>query len=244
MTNQSFIITGGSKGLGRALAFETLKLGYSVAIIGRSAKDLEETKAALLKEKSGTQIVSSHQIDLTQPDEVTKGFKEIFAQHKRIRGLVNNAGTWLGRKEIKDLTLDDIKNGFELNFYSAFSATQETLQYHRAQKEKGELSIIFIGATASQSGRKTVANFCLSKGAMRTFAQSLAREVAPEGIHVSHIIVDGVLDNPRTLALNPTTSHDQFMKQDELSKTILSVMLQDRSCWTFELDTRAFTEPW
>ena len=243
--HSTVIITGAGQGLGRALAVEASARGYGIALVGRTLSKLEETKRLIVEAgllKDGAQV-TCHAFDLSSTADAATGFADIFQDHPSIVGLINNAGTWLGRKPARELSRADLNTAFDLNLFSAFEPTQAVLANHRFSKSE-KLSIAFVGATASLSGRKGVAAFCLSKVALRTFAQSLARELGPEGVHISHFVVDGVLDNERTVGLNSDQAEDRFMKQNEVAKTILGVMEQDRSCWTFEMDIRPFNENW
>jgi NAD(P)-dependent dehydrogenase (short-subunit alcohol dehydrogenase family) len=105
--------------------------------------------APLTKER-----VTSHSVDLGDAAEAKRAFEEIAAIHNGVQVLVNNAGTWRPRKSSGELTVDDIMTSFQLNFLTAFNATQETLSL-RKRNPGGSLSIINIGATARRPRKRT-----------------------------------------------------------------------------------------
>ncbi len=101
-----------------------------------------------------------------------------------------------------------------------------------------------IGATASLKANAGFAAFASAKAGQRALAQSLARKLGPERIHVSYVIVDGVIDIPRTRAMLPDRPDDFFLKADEIADAVWFLTRQDLSAWTFELDLRPFGEKW
>ena len=235
----AFVVTGASRGLGQAIALEAAIAGYPLALIARSKTDLEKAKKEIQAQITSSVLVSIHNVDLTKQTEVEKAFLDIKQTHGKVRALINNAATWIS-KPLGDVTKADIQTSFDLNFYTAFHATQALLK----QKTKSDLAIINIGATASLQGWPEVLPFCLGKVALRTYAQALSRELGPKGVHVAHLVIDGVLDNKRTRGLNPKTRDDQFINMQSVAKSVLQVVHQDRSCWTFEWDVRPYRENW
>ena len=232
-----FVVTGGSRGLGQAIALEAASSGFPVALIARSKNDLEKAKSKIQTQTKSSVAVSIHVVDLTKQTDVEKVFSEIVQTHGKVRVLVNNAATWVA-KPLAQVTKADIQTSLDLNFFSAFHATQALLD----KRIKSELAVINIGATASLQGWPEVLPFCLGKGALRTYSQALARELGPKGVHVAHLVIDGVLDNKRTRGLNPKTRDDQFINMQSVAKGVLQVALQERSSWTFEWDVRPYCE--
>lgn len=244
MSQGTFVITGASRGLGREVAKQAFERGFSVALIARTEGDLKKAEAEITNTSAKRdQMVSTHKCDLAKTDQVQKVFQDISKIHKNIRGLVNNAGTWTGGKRLEQLTREDIQASLDLNFFSAFNAAKAVLDLHKKGKGK-DLSIVNIGATSSLQGWEDVSAFCLAKGALRSFSQSLAREMGPSGIHVAHLIIDGLIDNDRTKKLNSKLKSDKFINMKSIADSILHVALQERSCWTFEWDVRPFNESW
>jgi NAD(P)-dependent dehydrogenase (short-subunit alcohol dehydrogenase family) len=111
-------------------------------------------------------------------------------------------------------------------------------------KRAGRGSIIFIGATASRRGVARTAAFAPAKAAQKSLAESMARHLWPSGIHVSLIIVDGVVDLPRTRAMMKDKPDAFFIKPDHVADLALSVTQQEQSAWSFEVEARPFSETW
>lgn len=243
MSKGVFVITGASRGLGRTLAFHAVEQGYPVALLSRNIDDLKKVKAELVSKFGETQKISVHQLDLTDSTSVNKTFKEIEKDHNDFEVLVNNVGAWFGPKTISKLTTEEVAQSLNLNFFTAFNATKCALRIFEDRKSQ-KMTIINIGATASLQGWDELGAFCIGKGALRFFSQSLAREMGPKGIHVAHVIIDGVINNERTKKLNMDKADDKFIDMDAISRNILTIISQDKNCWTFELDLRPYNENW
>jgi NAD(P)-dependent dehydrogenase (short-subunit alcohol dehydrogenase family) len=100
--------------------------------------------------------------------------------------------------------------------------------------------VLFTGASASVKGYSQSAAFAMGKFALRGLAQSLARELAPHGIHVAHFVIDGVIRNPgRT---EPPGSPDSMLDPDAIAASYLQILRQPRSAWTWELELRPWVE--
>lgn len=238
----AFVISGGSKGLGKAIGRAAREQGYPVALIARDEAQLASAQAAIMAGAAQGKV-SAHIADLTDASQTERAFAEILATHGGIQTLINNAATWTGGGSVLQLSAEDILRSFHLNFFSAFHATKEALRAWE-QGGRGQLCIINIGATASLRGGKNSAAFAVAKGALRSFSQSLAKEMGPEGVHVAHLVIDGLIDNDRTRSLNAGVPDDHFMDPASLAAYVVQVSEQERSCWVFESDLRPFNERW
>ncbi len=118
----------------------------------------------------------------------------------------------------------------------------------RRMLPRGRGTILFTGATASLRGAAGFAAFSGGKQALRALAQSLARELGPEGIHVAHVVIDGPIDTESTRALFPdwfaARPADGIMQPADLAEIYWQLHCQPRSAWTFETDVRSYLEPW
>lgn len=237
-----FVITGAGRGLGRDLAKRAYLQGYPVALLARTESDLKSLKDELdsLKLNQRTTI---HQVDLSQSSLAEKAMQEVLSEHGKIEVLVNNAATWTGGTEIRGLSLEDLQKSLDLNFMSAYQCTKVALDQFEEEKNL-PLSIVNIGATASTRGGAKVFAFAAAKSLLRIFSQSLAREMGPKGVHVAHVIVDGLLNNERTKKLNPQKKPHEYIELKSLSEDILRIVAQERDCWTFEWDARPYCEKW
>jgi NAD(P)-dependent dehydrogenase (short-subunit alcohol dehydrogenase family) len=118
----------------------------------------------------------------------------------------------------------------------------------KAMLPRGRGTIIFTGATASLRGREGYAAFAGAKHALRALAQSMARELGPQGIHVAHVVIDGAIDTafiaenfPQRYALK---DKDGILKPDDIAESYWQLHRQPRSAWTHELDLRPWMETW
>lgn len=128
-----------------------------------------------------------------------------------------------------------------MNALGSFLVAKQTLP---AMEAAGRGSFVFIGATASLRGTPRSTAFAPAKAAQRIFAQSLARQLGPKGVHVSLIVVDGVVDLPRTRARMPDKPDSFFIRPDDVAAAAAMLVAQPRSTWTFELEVRPFGETW
>ena len=108
----------------------------------------------------------------------------------------------------------------------------------------GSGSIIVTGATASWRGSPKTAAFAAAKGGQRWIAQALAKEFAPKGVHVSYIVIDGMVDMPRVREWMPGRPDADFVSPDAVAETAWFLAHQPPGAWTFELDARQAPEKW
>ena len=113
---------------------------------------------------------------------------------------------------------------------------------------RGKGTIIFTGATASIRGRENLAAFAAAKNGLRAVAQSMARELGPQGGHVAHVICDGAIDGVFTRSriddVTPLLDDDLILKPDDIASNYVMLHRQQRSAWTHELDLRPWREKW
>ena len=241
LRNGVVIIAGATKGLGREIAVQAYNLNCPLALIARNMEDLERLRLEV--ERPDGPLISVHAVDLTDATRTSNVFKEIAKKHKKVFALVNCAATWTGGRKVKELSANDMLNSLQLNFFSAFNPIQSMLSLPVDILQK-PASIINVGATASLRGSKSCSAFAVAKGALRQLSQSLARELGSEDVHVAHLIIDGLIDNPRTRKLNLNVENDKFINPTSIANSILHVIFQEKSCWTFEWDIRPFNESW
>lgn len=236
----TFIITGAGRGLGPVIAEEFYQAGFSLVLLSRAKNELSEVKQLIEKKYGESQKISIYPLDLQREQLVEKAMTKIVNSHPNVSGLINNAATWTGGKKLIDLTRQEIQRSLDLNFFSAFNMTQTLLK----KTNPSSLTIINIGATASLRGSNGSAAFSIAKTALRSYSQSLAKELGPQGIHVAHLVIDGLLDNLRTRKLNSKLNKSKFIELHSVAKEVLHVALQEKSCWTFEWDVRPYNEKW
>jgi len=221
-------IVGVGPGIGRSVAVKFAKEGYSVALIARS-KDKLVTVQEEIEKFNGKAI--SVTADATDQKQIEAAFAQIRAELGDPSVLVYNASGF-GMSSIQDIKVVDVQNAFNLTAVGALIATQQVLPHMKSQKSG---SIIFTGATASLRGASQFAPFAMSKFALRALAQSMARELGPEGIHIAHVITDGrVIDG--------VSKDNKQLSADYIADTYFIIHSQHPSVWTHEMDIRPFCE--
>jgi len=235
------LIVGAGDGLGGAVARRFARAGHPVCVVRRTADKLAPLCAEIAA--SGGRA-TAFGVDARREDDVIGLFDAIERAHGPIEIAVHNIGAnvWF---PIRDTTLRTYTKVWEMACLSGFLVGREAA---RRMVPRGRGTILFTGATASLRGRAQLAAFAGAKHALRALAQSMARELGPEGIHVAHVVIDGPIDMPwirenfpDLVAQRPA---DGLLNPDDVAETYLALHHQPRSAWTFELDLRPWVEPW
>lgn len=226
-------VVGVGPGNGAALARRFHKEGYAVALLARST----DFSATLVKELEGAR---AYTCDVGDEASVERAFAAIATEMGPVEALLYNAGSGVWGN-IEEVTTRDFEQSFRINALGAFVTARQVIP---AMKQAGRGSIVFIGATASRRGNVKTAAFAPAKAAQRSLAESLARYLWPQGIHVAVVILDGVVDLPRTRKMMPDKPDSFFVSPDELAESVLALTQQKRSVWSFELEARPFGETW
>ena len=121
----------------------------------------------------------------------------------------------------------------------AFYAAREVLP---AMVDAGRGTILLTGASAALRGKARFSALAVGKFGLRALAQSMAREFGPQGIHVSHIIIDGQINTPRIQEMSPDREEHTLLSPDAIAETYWQLHSQDRTAWTLELDLRPSVE--
>ena len=141
-----------------------------------------------------------------------------------------------GVLEISPEQFDDC---FRANCAGAFYAAREALP---AMVEAGRGTILLTGASASLRGKARFSALAVGKFGLRALAQSIAREFGPQGIHDSHVIIDGQINAPRIQEMSPGREEHTLLSPDAIAETYWQLNTQDRTAWTLELDLRPSVE--
>lgn len=225
------VIAGVGSGLGAALARKFGREGCAVALLARSA-DFLRTLAEELR-RSGVRALPVP-TDLTDADAVARAFVQVRSELGPASVLINHVGSgvWGGFSE---LTAESFRSTWESCALAAFLCCKQTVPDMLA---RGGGSILFTGATSSIRGRKGAPAFSSAKFAVRGLADSLARELWPQGIHVAHIVVDGVIDTEAVRAQMPGAIAEPMLNPAEMAEMYWTLTRQKPEAWTFELELR------
>ncbi|HWP09532.1 MAG TPA: SDR family NAD(P)-dependent oxidoreductase [Polyangiaceae bacterium] len=226
-------VVGVGPGNGAALARRFHREGYAVALLARSS----EFSATLATELEGSR---AYACDVGDETALERTFAAIAAEMGPVEALLYNAGSGVWGN-IEEVSARDFEQSFRINALGAFVAAKQVIP---AMKQAGRGNIVFIGATASRRGNVKTAAFAPAKAAQRSLAESLARYLWPAGIHVAVVILDGVVDLPRTRKMMPDKPQSFFVSPDDLAESVLALTQQKRSVWSFELEARPFGETW
>lgn len=221
--------SGNSAAFARALADD----GYQVVLAARNVEKLESLCAGI-----GAQAI---QCDATSVESVADLFQTMQQTLGQAEVVLYNASAYTAGSITRldpGLVLDSLMQ-------TAFGAFLVAQQAVIAMQQLGGGALFFTGATASVKGFPNYAPFAMGKFALRGLAQSLARELGPENIHVAHFIIDGGIASPgRALddAASISNADDAELEPDAIAQTYMAILKQHRSAWTHEVDLRPWTE--
>ena len=215
--SEAALIVGAGSGLSGSLARLLRKEGVQVALAARNVEKLREFDALKLT------------CDATDRGQVEAAFAA-FESQWGVPDLVVYNASFRTRAPIAELDPDDVRRSMEVTAYGGFLVGQAAA---RRMLPRGAGAIFFTGASASIKGYASSAPFAMGKFALRGLAQSMARELAPQGIHVAHFVIDGGIGKD---------AGDARLDPDEIARNYLHVYRQQRSAWTWELELRPWVE--
>lgn len=229
------VIAGAGPGLGESIARKFADEGCAVGLFARSSEFVEDL-AADLREDGGEAI--GVPTDVRDPESVADGFERVRRAFGPVDVLVNHASTaaWRG---LLDQSPDEFEDAWRTTAYGAFCCSREAVG-DMLDSDGG--TVIFTGATSAVRGREGAVGFSSAKFAARGIAESMARELGPEGVHVAHVIIDGQILTPGARERYGDRDEETFLDPDAIAETYWHLVEQDRSSWTLELDLRPHVE--
>jgi NAD(P)-dependent dehydrogenase (short-subunit alcohol dehydrogenase family) len=228
---ETVLVVGVGPGLGWGLVRAFARSGRRVAAAARRSEHVSELAAA--EPDLG---VHAYACDATDGSAVRRLFEAVDRDLGAPRVVVFNAGVFQ-RAGILDLDAADLERSWRVGCLGAFHVGQAAAR----RMLDGGGTILFTGATASLRGGAGFAALAVQKFGLRALAQSMARELAPRGVHVAHVIIDGVIASERTAAFVPS-GEDTALDPDAIARAYLGLHEQPRSAWTHELDLRPWVE--
>ena len=232
MTKLALIVgagSGNSAAFARALAQD----GYQVALAARNVNKLEALCAQI-----GAQ---AFHCDATSVESVANLFATMEQTLGKAEVVLYNPSAYTAGS-ITRLDPELVLNSLMQTAYGAFLVAQQAAI---AMQQLGGGALFFTGATASIKGFPNYAPFAMGKFALRGLAQSLARELGPQNIHVAHFIIDGGIAAPGrdlTSVGSSSNADDAELEPDAIAQTYMAILKQHRSAWTHEVDLRPWTE--
>ena len=224
--SENALIVGAGSGLSASLARLFAREGMTVALAARNTGKL----GALCQETGATAFAC----DAGDSASVEKLFSDVTAAIGELDVVVYNA-SGRARGPIVDLDPAEVQKAITTAAFGGFLVAQQAAKRMLLRKTG---CIMLTGASASVKGYPRSSAFAMGKFALRGLAQSLARELAPAGIHVGHFVIDGGI----RAATRPETGDDTLLDPDAIAASYLHVIRQPRSAWTWEVELRPWTE--
>ena len=225
-TYERALIVGAGAGLSASLARLFAREGMQSALAARNPGKLDQ-----LCTETGAR---AYACDAVKPEEVQRLYARIDSDLGAPDVVVYNASARV-RGPLVDLPPADVMRAIEVSAFGGFLVAQEAV---RRMLPKGRGAILFTGASASVKGYPQSASFAMGKFALRGLAQSMARELAPQGIHVAHFVIDGGIAQAGRVASGP----DALLDPDAIAINYLHVLRQPRSAWAWEIEVRPWVE--
>lgn len=222
------LIVGAGSGLSAAVARVLAKEGISVTLAARTPDDLAD-----LEKDIGAK---TYACDATDPAQVERLFGAIDADGGGPEIVIYNA-SYRVRGPVAELDPAEVRKSLDVCAFGAFLVGQQAA---RRMIPKKHGSILFTGASASVKGYAQSAPFAMGKFALRGLAQSMARELHPQGIHVAHIVIDGGIKSERRK--EPADKPASMLNPNSIASTYMHIIHQPHSAWSWEIELRPWVE--
>ena len=222
------LIVGAGSGLSASLGRAFRKAGMRVALAARNVAKLDVLCAEI--------DATAFQCEATDLDQVRKLFSDVESKMGSPDVVIYNASA-RARGPFVDLDPKEVERAISVSAFGGFLVAQEAA---RRMLPKRHGAILLTGASASVKGYPQSAPFAMGKFALRGLAQSVARELAPQGIHVAHFVIDGAIRSPARA--EQAGQPDSMLDPDAIAASYLHVLQQPRSAWSWEIELRPWVE--
>ena len=234
------VVIGAGDATGGAIARRFAREGYTAVVTRRHADKLRHLVAEITSQGGKVHPFGS---DARDEEQVVRLFRQIETEIGDIEVFVFNIGGNV-RFDIRDTTSRVYRKVWEMTAFAGFLTAREAA---KVMVPRGRGTMLFTGATASVRGGRGFAAFSGGKHAVRALAQSMARELDPQNIHVAHVIIDGAIDTEWIKTNFPeryNAGPDAILNPDHIAESYWQLHRQPRSAWTFEMDLRPWKETW
>ena len=233
MSKKVCLITGVGPGTGASLARRFARGGYQIAMLARDKGRLRELESEIQESKGFV-------CDVSDEIAVTNVVNSVVSEIGQPEILIHNAvGAVFGN--FMEIDPADLNANFQTNVMGLCYLSRLLAP---AMIAAGKGAIIASGNTSALRGKANFAGFAPTKAAQRIFAESLARELGPKGIHVAYVLIDAVIDLKWTREWLPDKPDEYFIQPDDIAETTYQVAHQPRSAWSFNVEVRPFAENW
>jgi NAD(P)-dependent dehydrogenase (short-subunit alcohol dehydrogenase family) len=232
---KTLLVAGAGEGLGKSVAKRFAREGYAVALAARN-----EERLARLAAEIGA---GAFPADLADETQVANLFREVETRLGPVDAVAFIAATRV-QAPIAELPAADFERVWRQSCFSGFLVGREAAR-RMLPRKRG--TVIFTGASGSTRGRAQFAAFAAAKGGLRFMAQSMARELGPQGIHVATVLIDGAIDSERMRRDHGERMEklgaDGALHPEAIAETYWQIHAQQRSAWSQEVDLRPWREP-
>ena len=235
------LVIGAGDAIGSAIVRKFAQRGLTVCAARRNGDKLEPLISEL---REAGHEAHAFSFDARDEDATTALFSRIEEEVGELEVVVFNVGANVPMG-ILDTDSRKFRKIWEMACFAGFLSGREAA---RLMVPRNRGTIIFTGATASVRGAAGFAAFSSAKHGLRALAQSMARELGPQNIHVAHVVVDAAVDTQWIMdnfaGAAEMKTRDGIVVPDDLAHNYVMLHEQPRNCWTFELDVRPWTENW
>ena len=225
------LIVGAGSGISASFARVLHREGIKVALAARTPANVQ----AFADEIGAT----THACDATDPDQVAQLFADLDAAGVELDVVLYNASA-RAHGPITELDPADVAKSLNISAYGGFLVAQQAA---KRMVPRGTGTILFTGASASVKGYPHSSIFAMGKHGLRGLASALGRELAPQGVHVCHFVIDGGVRNAAKGRIEgPGDPPDKYLDPDAIAETYMHVVKQDRSSWTWDIELRPYGE--
>jgi NAD(P)-dependent dehydrogenase (short-subunit alcohol dehydrogenase family) len=230
---ETAIVFGVGPGLGWALVQRFVTENMQVGAVAR-----DEAKLNSLLQSGGSQGVRPYVADVSNSEDVLRVFDSVDRDLGVPDIVVFNAGAFQ-KANVLDIDPADFERCWRIGCLGGFLVGQAAA---RRMAKRGHGTIIFTGATAALRGSAGFANLAVPKFGLRALAQSMARELGPQGVHIGFVIIDGQIESERYRHLIKDRGEDSLLAPDAIAELYMQLHRQPRSAWSQELDVRPWSE--
>ena len=243
------LVIGAGAGIGGHVGRRFAREGYHAVLCRRSDTDGLRRLVESIEREGGS--ASGFLLNAAEADSIEARVAAVEAELGPIEVVVFNLGAQIGDRALAETSYKAFEMGWRLATFALFR-TAVAVCPRMEQRSRGTLLV--TSATAAVRGNRGQHSHAAAMGGRRMLCQTLNAELAPKGIHVVHILIDGAVDAPDTLGkmLGPERfqqlrearglAHDGLLLPERIAETYLHIAQQHRSAWTHELDLRAFSD--
>ena len=246
------LVIGAGAGIGSNVAARFAREGYHAVLCRRSDEEGLNRSVARIAEEGGA--VSGFLLNAVAPGTIEERIAAVEADIGPIEVAVYNLGAQIGDRSLAETSHKVFELGWRLATFGLFRLASTVCPL---MEQRGQGTLLVTSSTAAMRGNRGQHSHAAAMGGRRMLCQSLNAEFGPKGIHVAHIVIDGMVDAPDTLGRMLGEEAFQRLRQErglerdglllpaEIADTYFQLARQHRSAWTHEIDLRAFSDtPW